>query len=170
MVSVQLCLCIQPVCNGVTRCLQLYSVSMFNTEQNATHMICYNLWLSHKLIIWLQLYNTLEFNTGVAVSCGHKLFFNDFGCCWLFSCRQLDNKETYLANVSTRCSSPPRGAMTTEEAENSSGGLWLHLPFSWVIDIQWTGSIPISDIHVYQHCGWHSHILELLLVLTVHVK
>ena len=26
--------------------------------------------------------------------------------CWLFSCRQLDSKETYLANVSTGCSSP----------------------------------------------------------------
>ena len=29
--------------------------------------------------------------------------------CWLFSCRQLDSKETYLADVSTRCSSPPQG-------------------------------------------------------------
>ena len=29
--------------------------------------------------------------------------------CWLFSCRQLDRKETYLADVSTGCSSPPQG-------------------------------------------------------------
>ena len=31
------------------------------------------------------------------------------GSCWLFSCRQLDSKETYLANISTGCSSPPQG-------------------------------------------------------------
>ena len=28
--------------------------------------------------------------------------------CWLFSCRQLDSKETYLADILTGCSSPPQ--------------------------------------------------------------
>ena len=56
--------------------------------------------------------------------------------CWLFSCRQLDRKETYLADVSTGCSSPPQGEsvyssclqensqhlfMITGATENSSG-------------------------------------------------
>ena len=33
--------------------------------------------------------------------------------CRLFSCRQLDSKETYLADVSTGCSSPPQNLYTT---------------------------------------------------------
>ena len=60
--------------------------------------------------------------------------------CWLFSCRQLDSKETYLANISTGCSSPPQGerrigastrnisqqlSMTTGATENSSGELLI---------------------------------------------
>ena len=32
----------------------------------------------------------------------------------MFSCRQLDSEETYLANVSTGCSSPPQNESEAE--------------------------------------------------------
>ena len=41
--------------------------------------------------------------------------------CWLFSCRQLDSKETYLANVSTRCSSPPQARLSFTLALRRTG-------------------------------------------------
>ena len=44
--------------------------------------------------------------------------------CWLFSCRQLDSKETYLADVSTGCSSPPQG-----ESEAESRNLAIYTLF-----------------------------------------
>ena len=42
--------------------------------------------------------------------------------CWLFSCRQLDSKETYLANVLTGCSRIASG--TFLPAFNDCIGVW----------------------------------------------
>ena len=43
------------------------------------------------------------------------------GSCWLFSCRQLDSKETYLANISTGCSSLPQGKSRTGASSRKFG-------------------------------------------------